>query len=480
MLRVAVIGGGFSGMAAAHRLAELAPEAAVALFEASDRLGGVVRTVRRDGYVIEGASDMFTTKEPWGIDLCRRIGFEHQLIETNPGPRRSFVVYRGGLEPVPDGFTLMTPVKVWPIVKTRLLSPLGKLRLASEIFVPRRRDPSDESLASFTQRRMGRETYERLIQPLISSIYTADATKLSMQAAMPQFFAMEGKFGSLTLGMQRMLRTKRSAGAGTGARYGLFVSARDGLGSFVDALAARLPAGCARLRSHVRQLRPTAGGGWELSVEGRPDAEQFDAVILATPAHRTAALLEPLDAELARELAAIELSGVTIVALCYPRRQVRHPLDGFGVVAPLVEKRRVLAVSFPSVKFAGRAPQDGVQFRIFVGGACQGELAELPDQPLLEMVQEELRDLLGVQGEPQFCEVFRWPATMPQYHVGHLERVARIEQRATLLPNLALAGNAYRGVGIPFCIHSGETAAQKILHQRTAADTEPSSAIPYY
>lgn len=467
MVRVAVVGGGFSGMAAAHRLTELAPEISVSLFEAGDRLGGVVRTVRKDGYLIEGASDMFTTKEPWGVDLCRRIGFEDQLIETNQGSRRAFVVHRGRLQPVPDGFTLMTPVKVWPVVTTRLLSPLGKLRLACEIVVPRRRDPSDESLAAFTQRRMGRETYERLIQPLISSIYTADPTKLSMQAAMPQFFAMEAKHGSLTLGMRRMARSHRSAAEGTGARYGLFVSARDGLGTLVDALAARLPADCPQLRANVRRLRHKPDGGWELEIEGRSEPEAFDALILATPANRTSELLMPLEAELARELAAIELSGVTILGLGYHRHQVRHPLNGFGLVVPLAEKRRVLSISFSSVKFSGRAPQGSVQFRVFVGGACQPELAELPDEPLRQIVLDELRELLGVEGEPQVCEIFRWPATMPQYHVGHLDRVARIEQRAAALPNFALAGNAYRGVDIPFCIHSGEKAAERILQQRS-------------
>jgi oxygen-dependent protoporphyrinogen oxidase len=479
--RVAVIGGGFSGMAAAHRLTELAPEMSVSLFEASDRLGGVVRTVYQDGYVIEGASDMFTTKEPWAVDLCRRIGFLDQLIETNEGQRRAFVVHRGRLQPVPDGFTLMTPVKVWPVVTTPLLSLWGKARLACELFVPRRRDPADESLADFTRRRMGNETYERLVQPLISSIYTADPTKLSMQAALPQFFAMERKYGSLTWGMRRVARAKQPEAEGTGARYSLFVSARDGLGTFVDALASRLPPGCTRLQSAVRQLRKTSTGQWELVTDPPSPPETFDAVIIATPAHRTAELLQPLDQQLAEEVGGVHLSGVAIVVLGYQRSQIRHPLDGFGCVIPIVEHRRVLSVSFSSVKFAGRAPAGCVQLRVFVGGACQPELADLPDHTLRHMVAEELQELLGINGDPQLCEIFRWPATMPQYHVGHLDRVARIEQRAATLPKLALAGNAYRGVGIPFCIRSGENAAQKILQQlapHKAANSAPHTPPP--
>lgn len=457
---VAVLGGGISGLAAAHRLAELAPSVRVALFEAGDRLGGVVRSVHKDGYLIECASDMFITREPWGVDLCRRVGFESQLIETNRDHRRALVVFRGRLYPVPDGFTLMTPLRAWPVATTPLLSLQGKIRLACEWFVPPRKEESDESLASFARRRMGREAYERLIQPLISSIYTADPEKLSMQAAMPQFFALERKYGSLARGM-RHLSLKRAAAEGSGARYGLFVGARRGLAGLVEAIAARLPEGCVRLNSAVHRVAPHPAGGWEVSsIHG---AEAFDAVILAVPAHRAAQLLGPIDESLAADLRAIPHAGTAIVAAGYHRSQVEHPLDGFGAVIPLVEKRRVLSISFSSNKFPGRAPQGCVLFRVFVGGACQPELLDLADEPLKRLVQEELGELLGARGQPQLCEVFRWPNAMPQYHVGHLDRVRRIEARAAALPRLALAGNAFRGVGLPFCIRSGEQAAEIVL-----------------
>jgi oxygen-dependent protoporphyrinogen oxidase len=461
--RVAVIGGGISGLAAAHRLAELDPSLSVTLFESSDRLGGVVQTVERDGFLIEKAADMFITREPWGIELCRRIGFEEQLLETNEEKRRAFVVRRGKLHPVPDGFTLMTPVKIWPVVATPILSPWGKMRLACEYIIPPKKDNLDESLHSFAMRRMGREAYERLVQPLISSIYTADPQQLSMRASMPQFFGMEQKYGSLARGMRQLAKAKRSRDHGTGARYGLFVSARGGLETLVHAVAERLPEGGVRLNTPIEKLAARADGGWDISPGGG-QPEPFDAVIVSTPAPQAATLLAGVDEALSTRLQAIPYAGTVILAMAFRREQFSHPLDGFGYVVPIAENRKVLSVSFSSVKFAGRAPDDHVLLRVFVGGACQSELLDLDDNQLQHLVEQELQEVLGLQGKPQFCEFFRWPRAMPQYHVGHLQRVAEIEELATALPNFALAGNAYRGVGIPFCIRSGEEAAAKICN----------------
>jgi oxygen-dependent protoporphyrinogen oxidase len=465
--RVAVIGGGISGLAAAHRLAELDPTLAITLFESSDRLGGVVQTVERDGYLIEKASDMFITRDPWAIDLCRRIGFEQELIETTKGKRRAFVVRRGNLHPIPEGFTLMAPVKVWPVVATPILSPWGKLRLACEYVIPPKKDDVDESLHSFATRRMGRETYERLVQPLISSIYTADPRKLSMRASMPQFFGMERKYGSIARGMRRLAKSKanakRSEVQGTGARYELFVTARHGLESLIQAVAKRLPEGSVRLKTTIEKLEARAAGGWNvIPANGQP--QPFDAVIVGTPAGQAASLLADVDKTLSEHLQAIPYAGTVILAMAFRREQIAHPLDGTGYVVPLSEQRKVLSVSFSSIKFAGRAPEDGVLMRVFVGGACQAELLDLDDHQLRHLVEQELREVLGLQGRPQFCEFFRWPRAMPQYHVGHLQRVDEIENLVAALPNFALAGNAYRGVGIPYCIHSGEQAAEKICN----------------
>lgn len=471
---MAVVGGGISGLAAAHRLGELAPQLKVTLFEGSDRLGGVVQTERRDGFLIERSADMFTAKEPWALDLCRRIGFDGELIETNKENRRAFVVKRGKLVPVPAGFTLMAPVRIWPMVGTPLLSLRGKLRLAGEYFIRARADEGDESLAEFAIRRLGREAYDWLVQPLIGGIYTADPERLSMAATMRQFQHLERKYGSLVRGM-RHTATAKADGEQSGARYNRFLAPKNGMGSFVRALAARLPAGSARLGANVEELTRREDGFWYVKLAGAAGPEQFDDVILACGAPRAAQLLQSVNSELAADLKTIPHAGVAIVLIAYRREQIAHALDGFGFVVPIVEQRRVLAGSFSSVKFPGRAPEGQVLFRVFVGGACQPELLNLTDDELRALVRQELTELLGVSGEPTLCEVARWTGAMPQYHVGHVELADRIEQRAAEIPHFALAGNALRGVGIPFCIHSGELAAERIVNRPTPSTGRPTT-----
>ena len=463
--RVAIIGGGISGLAAGHRVRELEPDAQIMLFEASGRLGGVLQTERRDGWLIERSADMFTTREPCALDLCQRLGIADQLIPTDGRFRRAFVVSRGRLVPVPAGFTLMSPAKLWPIVKTPLLSPLGKLRLAREPLMARRNDAADESLESFVVRRMGREAFDRLVQPLIGGIYTADPSKLSMQATMPQFVEMERKFGSLIRGMRTGDSGVGARGSGgSGARYGLFLAPREGMQTLTDALIARLPAECVRLNAPVERIEFNRGDNtWHVKVHGEADAI-FRNVILTAPATVSARLLETVDRELASLIGAIPHAGCSVALLGVRRDKIAHKLDGFGFVVPAIEKRQVIAGSFASIKFPGRAPDGHVLIRVFIGGALQPELTNLPEESLRTIVLKELRELIGLTGEPEFFEVARWDGMMPQYHVGHLERVSQIEQRAELLPHFALAGNAYRGVGIPFCIHSGEQAAERIVH----------------
>jgi oxygen-dependent protoporphyrinogen oxidase len=449
----------------------------VTLFEASGRLGGVLHTERRDGYLIERSADMFTTREPWALDLCRRVGIESELIETNQQHRRAFVVHKGKLVPVPEGFTLMSPAKVWPILSTPLLSPLGKLRLAWEYFTPTKKDSADESLESFVTRRFGREAFDRLIQPLIGGIYTADPSQLSMQATLPQFVEMERKVGSLI----SAVRSQKS-GAGFqpaqksedrrqetgdrkqegGARYGMFLAPRDGMQRLVDAIMAKLPAGVVQLNAKVERLvRAPDGEKWHVEFSGQ--TQEFDAVIMASPSPVSGTLLQGVDAELSRLVGSIPQAGCNVVLLGFRREQIVHPLDGFGFVVPTIERRRIIAGSFSSVKFPGRAPEGKVLLRVFIGGALQPELLSLPDVDTTRIVLTELRELLGINGEPEFCEIAHWHGAMPQYHVGHLEKVRQIEDRAATIPGLALAGNSFHGVGVPFCVRDGEQAAERVL-----------------
>ncbi len=462
-----VIGGGITGLAAAHRLAELDPKLRITLVEAGSRLGGVLETVHRDGFLIERSADNFIANVPWAVDLCRRIGFADQLIPTSSQQRNAMVVHKGRLEKVPLGFMLMAPSRVWPLVTTPILSPMGKLRVLAEYFVPRRKAVGDESLASFVRRRLGREAFERIVQPLVGGIYAADPEKLSLQATLPRFVEMERRYGSLIRGAlrQRTASSEEEAEAGSGARYGLFVTPRAGLSSMVEAIAARLPQWAIRLNCPVDEIAREPAGTWRLRLAPRGASAadlECDGLIVTVPADRAAGLIESLDRELAANLARISYAGTVIVSLAYRRDKISHALDGFGFVVPAVEKRRILAGSFASVKFAGRAPDDMVLVRVFFGGACQSEFAELADDELRTIAAGELRALLGTQAGPVLCDIARWPHSMPQYHLGHAGLVAKIESAAAKWPHFALAGNAYHGVGIPHCIHSGEQAAERI------------------
>ncbi|HEY1785358.1 MAG TPA: protoporphyrinogen oxidase, partial [Pirellulales bacterium] len=329
-----------------------------------------------------------------------------------------------------------------------------------------RKSQGDESLASFARRRLGTEAFDRLVQPLIGGIYTADPEKLSLAATLPRFLDMERQAGGL-------IRGRRVAGAkpddmvdptASGARYSLFVTPRGGLSTLVDALVERLPQGVIHFGAQATSLDRTADGRWQIrfSTGGAPADQSWaaDAVILAVPAHVAAATVKPVSAELADELAAIPYADAVVVSVGFCRDQIAHPLDGFGVVVPAREGRSILAVSFGSVKFPGRAPAGQVLLRVFVGGACQPELARLDDESIRRLVLKELGELLGARGEPSVCDIARWPASMAQYHLGHLDRIARIDRLVANLPGLALAGNAYHGVGIAQCIRSGTQAAE--------------------
>lgn len=463
--QVAIIGGGISGLAAAYRLQELVPAANLRLLEASNRLGGILQTVRQGDYLVETSADNFITKLPWAEDLCRRVGIAGDLLPTDPALRRALVVSHGRVVRVPEAFVLMSAGRLTPILTSPVLSLAGKLRLALEPFVKSRQEVSDESVGSFARRRLGREAFERLVQPLVAGIYTADPEKLSMQATMPQFVEQETQYGSLW-------RAQRGAAQATdsGARYSAFVAPRLGMSQLVDALAEQLSPGTVQLNSPVDRLSFAADEpSWQLhNLDGT--TLRASAVIVATPAGKASALLSGVDEKLSSLLAGIQHASTAVVVLGVRRDQIRQPIEGFGFVVPKVEGRKIIAASFSSLKFPGRAPEDRLIVRVFIGGALQAELAHFPDDELRALAQRELRDLVGLTGEAEFTLVCRWKDSMPQYHLGHLDRVDRIESQVAHHPGLQLAGNAYRGVGVPQCVHSGEQAAERVadyLHEKT-------------
>jgi oxygen-dependent protoporphyrinogen oxidase len=463
--RVAIVGGGISGLAAAQRLTALAPGLDVALFEAGHRLGGMLQTEHVGEFCLELGPDSMLRRLPWGVDLCREIGLGDELVPTSTAPAGIHVVRRGQLMRMPDGLAVMAPRRIWPILATPILSWPGKLRLAAEAFLPPRRSDEDESLADFCRRRLGREAFERLVQPLASGIYMGDPERLGMQAAFPQFAEMERQHGGLIRGAWRTKGERANGALGGGPEYGLFVAPRRGMGQLVEKLSSRLGRCSLRLNERLTGLR-SADRGWlvETAAEaGQPRQEQFAGLILALPAHAAGPLLAPFDRELAGLLTSIPYSGCVAVNLAFRREAVGHPLDSFGFVAPLVEQCPVLACTFSSVKYPDRAPDGAVLLRAFLGGACRPEAVAWPDAQILQTVGDVLRQFLDIRDPPLFSRITRWPQSMPQYEVGHVQRVDRVDELMRRLPCIELAGNAYRGVGIPHCIHSGQQAALRLL-----------------
>ena len=480
--RVAVIGGGITGLAAAQRLVSTCDNIEVVIIEASRRLGGIIRTEAADGFLMELGPDSFITNKPAAIQLCEEIGFSSQLIPTDSGYRRSLVLRNGKPLPVPDGFMLMAPAKPWAILRTPILSIAGKLRLLSEAVISRRSNDDDESLASFVRRRFGQQALERLVQPLVGGIYTADPELLSLKATMPRFLEMEQSHGSViraTLAQQKKDRSQSSRrggsdeSSGSGARYGLFATAAGGLSDLVAAIEQALQKSgrvTVHLGADVTSIERTSESDQQSS--GKPawtirSREQqpmdFDDMIVTLPTHAAANILKgAVSSELLTSLNAVKYASSAIVVSGHQVSDFDHPMDAFGLVVPAIEKRKILAVSFSSRKFHGRAPDGQILLRTFVGGAMQPELLANDSETIQGFVNAELRSIIGMKADPMFSEVIMYRNAMPQYHVGHLDRVAAIESLVKQHPGLQLAGSAYHGVGIPDSIASGQAAADRV------------------
>ena len=462
-LKLVVIGGGITGLAAAHRAVELARERSTALeltlVEGRDRLGGTIATERAGGFLIEAGPDSFLSEKPWALALCRRLGIEDRLVRTDDRFRKVFVWRAGRLHPLPDGFQLLAPTKLGPFVKSGLFSWPGKLRMALDLVLPRSVS-DDESLGAFVRRRLGREALDRVAQPLVAGIYTADPDELSLTATMPRFSELERRERSVILGLWRANRRAPQTGT-SGARWSLFVTFQDGMEELVTSLASRLPPGTVLLKHRVDDIE-RHGRGWRV-LGGLGPALETDHVIVAAESHAASRLLRYVDPALATLLGEIPYASSATVTFGYRRADVPHPLDGFGFVVPRTERRAVLACTFSSVKYPGRAPEAHALLRCFVGGALNERMLDGDDSALIAQARDELRLALGITAEPVLTRVARWTKAMPQYHVGHAGRVEAIEQCAAALPGLHLAGGAYGGVGIADCVRSGEAAAERVF-----------------
>ena len=467
-----VIGGGIAGLTTCYRLVtESAARGIpldVKLLEAGDRVGGAIHTSKQDGFIIEHGPDVFISTKPWAKALSEELGIADQFLGTNPKERRSFVLRTGKLYPVPDGFYLMAPASFWPFVKTPIFSWCGKLRMGLDWVIPRRRGDEDESLEGFITRRLGKEAFTRIAQPMIGGIYTADGKDLSLKATMPQFLEMEKKHRSIIKALvTRKKETQGGASGTSGARYSLFLSFKDGMQTLTDTLAERLPEDCLQLGTEVSSLDyRSEEEKWDVHLANGERMES-DLVCVALPAHRAAGLIKTLTPVLSESLASIPYASSAIVNLAFHRSDIEHPLNGAGFVVPAVEERSIIGCTFSSVKFSERAPADYALLRAYVGGAGSRGKAYFnrSESEIVDSVLRELQELLGLKGNPQFTLVYKHPNAMAQYHLGHLDLVAKIEAQSRKLPGFALAGNAYHGIGIPDCINSGEKAAALLLEQ---------------
>lgn len=449
-----IVGGGITGLAAAERLA--AAGAPFLLVEAGTRLGGKIVTERVDGFVIEGGPDCFLAAKPAGVALARAVGLEGRLRGTDPAHRRTYVKRRGRLHELPEGITGLVPSRLTPLLTTRILSPLGRLRAGLEALVSARRSGDEESIAQFVTRRFGRDAYDWLVEPLLSGIYAGDGAELSLVATFPQLVSLERGHGSILRAMSR-----RQAGAEPGGGPPGFVTPAGGLAELVEAITRRLPAEAVRCGTAISAAERHDAGHRVHLEDGSTIAA--GSVLLATPAFASARLVRGLDADLARELQEIPFVSTATVSLAFPSSAVSYPFDGYGYLSPRAEGGPVVACTWTSNKFPDRVPAGGVLIRFFIGRAGHEDVVDGPDGALVDMARAELAQLFGVTAAPAFTRVFRWRNSMPQYVVGHPARLERIARLLASHPGLLLAGASYRGVGIPDCISSGWAAAETVL-----------------
>ncbi len=468
---VAIIGGGISGLSTAWYVQKGDPKLSYVVLERGERWGGKIRTDNVDGFgdepfVVEGGPDSFITQKPWAMALARELGLGDELLPTNDDRRQTYVLNKGKPTPLPDGVLMIIPTKFMPFALSPLISPLGKLRMGLDLFIPAKRDGKDETLAEFVQRRLGNEALDKIAEPLMSGIYNAEAEKQSLLATFPRFRLIEEKHGSLIKGMLASKKASDEAKAKAKAvaqpnghkPMSVFMSLNQGMNALVHALTAQL-SGDLRLRTGVDSIQPTTQG-YRLALS---DGSQIQArtVILATPAYVSADLLGKLAPQAADLLNGIRYVSTGTISLAFRRQDVPDKYPGFGVVVPRSAQRDINAITWSSTKFNRRAPQDHVLARVFFGGSRSPHMMDLDDDEVLRRVRAELQSMTEVRAEPLFYKIYRWHRSNPQYDVEHIERVDAIE--ADLPQGLYVTGSPYRGIGVPDCVHQSQQTAEKVV-----------------
>ena len=457
MKRIAIIGGGISGLSAAFRLEHRRRQGAqleFALFESGPRFGGVIRTERVDDFLIEAGPDSFLTEKAWAADLCRELGLGDQLIGSNDAERKTYILVHSRLIPLPDGLMFMVPTNLWATLSSPLFSWTTKLQMVREWLHKPGASAGDVSVAEFVTRHYGREMVDRVADPLLAGVYGGSADELSVRSVLPRFVEMEAKHGSLG---KAMTESKTRQG---GSAKPLFTSLKNGMQQMTDALVSRIPESARRVNTPVEAVKPESGK-WLVISDGR--TEQFDAVILATPAYVAGMLLGSAHSELAEDLTSIPYSSSVTVTLGYDE-SVRAALPpGFGLLVPRTENVHLIAATFAHNKFPNRAPHDKALIRCFLGGTRDESILNASEGEIEDIVRRDLGTILGIRSDPAFYRIYKRKQAMAQYTLGHGARVERIRAQLADMRGLALAGNAYGGIGVPDCIRSGSEAATKVV-----------------
>ena len=455
--KTAIVGGGISALACAVALKERGLD--FTLFEKDEGLGGKLRTERVGDFLVEAGPDSYLPEKPWSVQLIKKVGLAPEMLCSNDAHKGTFIYSRGRLHPLPEGVMLMVPTMILPLVKSGLVSWPAKLRMGMELFVPRRQDLKDESLAEFVTRRLGRECLERIAEPLVAGIHTSNPDNMSVLATFPRFVEMEQRSGSLIRGMIAALRSRPPRDPAAPAMT-YFMSLKGGMQELAQGCLAFIGDGRVRTGTAVRSVA-RQGDGYRLAFADGSTSD-FASVVLATPSFVTRELIAAMDGELARRLSAIAWSSSATVSLAFRKADIAKSLPGFGFIVPRVENRRINACTWSSIKWTHRAPQAALLIRGFVGGGHHEELVSLEDGELARIVREELRQIAGLAAEPLFFKVYRWFQGMPKYTVGHGERLAAIEERRLPHRGLFLIGSSYRGIGIGDCVKSGFDAAAAV------------------
>jgi oxygen-dependent protoporphyrinogen oxidase len=482
-MRIAIIGGGITGLAAAYETEKARAAGAPVeymLYEARPCLGGSLASEIVNGAVLERGPDSFLTEKPAAAELCRELGLGADLLPSNDAARKTYIVVRNRLVEMPDGLMFLVPTKLIPTALTRLFGFRTKVRMALELLHPPRPSGHDESVAALVERHFGQEAVDRLADPLLSGIYGGEAAQLSAQTVLSRMVDMETKYGSLTRGMlaahNKMKAAAKNSSKTQNRGAAIFTALRGGMSELVDAITARLDPASVRTATPVSAIKKT-NGGWSVEVGGVH--EGFDALIMAASAWQAGALLAAVDPMLGSDLSSIPYSSSITLNLIYDEASIGQLPEGFGFLVPAVEGRTMLACTFVHRKFLGRTPPGKAVFRAFLGGMKHDELLAEPDDALVAIVRREMSEILGAKtfsaaAEPEHTQVSRWPRAMAQYAVGHRERMQRITAHAAALPGLRLAGNAYDGIGVPDCIRLGRRAVRELVAAGAPAHADKS------